>query len=262
MSSKRSRQNKLIEIIKSQGIQPVRELANILDVSEMTVRRDLEDIGSLTVPKNNITSQDNGNHNLLSVLEKFNEQKSAIGKMAASLISPNDVIIVDTGSTVFRMVQYLPTNYNLTVLCYNANVLFELRHRQDITILFCGGLYHPKTEMFESTEGIQYIKRLRANKVFLSAAGMHEDLGITCENMYEVITKQAVIQYSRERILMIDSSKFGQVKSSFFCEISEIDSVITDQMVPEHWRNLLRKKKINLNIADTDNRGADARIIM
>jgi len=255
MSSKRSRQNKLIEIIKSQGIQPVRELANILDVSEMTVRRDLEDIGSLTVPKGNTISQDVGNHNLLSVLEKFNEQKSAIGKMAASLISPNDVIIVDTGSTVFRMVQFLPANYNLTVLCYNANVLFELRHRQDITILFCGGLYHPKTEMFESSEGIQYIKRLRANKVFLSAAGVHEDLGITCENMYEVITKQAVIQYSREKILMIDSSKFGEVKSSFFCEISEIDSVITDQMIPEYWRNLLRRKKINLSISDTENRG-------
>jgi DeoR family deoxyribose operon repressor len=91
--------------------------------------------------------------------------------------------------------------------------------------------------------------------VFLSAAGVHEELGVTCENMYEVVTKQAVIQYSREKILLIDSSKFGQVKSSFFCEIPDIDSVITDQMITEYWRNLLRRNKINLSIADTDNRG-------
>jgi len=247
MSNKRIRQDKLIQIIKNQGMTAVRELASMLDVSEMTVRRDLEDIGSLSASSDrSISRSEDGEQDILSALEKYNEQKNEIGKLAASLVKQNDVIIIDTGNTVFRMVQYLPINYNLTILCYNANVLFELRHRQDITVLFSGGLYQPKSDMFESTEGIQYIKRIRANKVFLSAAGVNDDLGITCENMYEVSIKQAVIQYSREKILLVDSSKFGHVKSSFFCEISEIDKIITDKMLSKEWRNLLKEKGVEL----------------
>jgi len=245
MSNKRARQDKLIQIIKNQGMTAVREFASMLDVSEMTVRRDLEEIGTLSVGGDKYISQ-GGEQNILSALEKYNEQKNKIGKLAASLVSQNDVIIIDTGSTVFRMVQYLPVNYNLTILCYNANVLFELRHRQDITVLFSGGLYQPKSDMFESIEGIQYIKRIRANKVFLSAAGINDKLGITCENMYEVSVKQAVIQYSREKILLVDSSKFGHVKSSFFCEITDIDKIITDKMLSKEWRNLLKGKGIEL----------------
>jgi len=245
MSNKSARQDKLIQIIKNQGMTAVRELASMLDVSEMTVRRDLEEIGTLSVSGDKYISHD-GEQDILSALEKYNEQKNEIGKLAASLVRQNDVIIIDTGSTVFRMVQYLPANYNLTILCYNANVLFELRHRQDITVLFSGGLYQPKSDMFESIEGIQYIKRIRANKVFLSAAGINDKLGITCENMYEVSVKQAVIQYSREKILLVDSSKFGHVKSSFFCELTDIDKVITDKMLSKEWRNLLKGKGIEL----------------
>lgn len=243
MSNKAGRQNKLIDIIKIQGILPVRTLSTMLGVSEMTVRRDLEELKSSGLSE---THSDQNGYNLLTALQKSNEQKNKIGKTAVKLLQPNDVIILDTGSTVVHMLQYLPEDYNLTILCYNANVLFELRYKPGIKILFCGGVYHPNTEMFESTEGIQFIRKTRANKVFLSAAGVHKELGITCANAYEVPTKQAIMQSSIEKILVVDSSKFDQVQSAYFCELSDINKVVTDKMISDDWKILMKQKGIQL----------------
>ena len=157
------------------------------------------------------------------------------------------MIIIDTGSTTARILPYLPENMNLTILSYNANVLIELRHKPGIQLLFCGGNYHLNTEMFESEEGIAFIRRIRANKAFLSAAGIHRELGITCANTYEVATKQAVISSSSQKILVSDSSKFGRLRSAYFCDLDEIDTIITDHSLPKDWRDELSQRKIELH---------------
>ena len=247
MGKKEDRHRKLIQVIKAQGMLPARTLAEVLSVSEMTIRRDFEELRSLHHLEPVAERQPEMKaYDLLAALQKSNEQKQKIGKMAASLIKPNDVIIIDTGSTSARMLPYLPENDNLTVLCFNTNVLLELRYKEGIQPLFCGGFYHRNTEMFECPESIQFISRMRANKVFLSAAGVHKELGVTCANEYEVPTKHAVMQSSMERILLADSSKFDLVKPSYFCDLSEIHAVITDKGLPGEWAGYLREKGITL----------------
>lgn len=135
-SRKGKRQQDLINIIETQGMLPVRSIAAMLNVSEMTVRRDLEKLRN----DGGAAGEQSGQYNLLEAIEHSNHQKEEIGKYAASLIEPNDVIIIDTGSTTARILPYLPENMNLTILSYNANVLIELRHKPGIQLLFCGGL--------------------------------------------------------------------------------------------------------------------------
>ena len=241
MSKKVQRQNELVRIIEAQGMLPVKTIASMLNVSEMTVRRDIEALGE---ESGSVLNE----YNLLQALENSNEQKDRIGKKAASLIEPNDVIIIDTGSTTARILPYVPADKNLTVVCYNANVLMELRYKPGIRLLFCGGVYHPNTEMFESPEGIQFIERTRANKVFLSAAGVHAELGVTCANSHEVPTKNAVIKSSSERILVADSDKFGQVKSSYFCELDDVGTVVTDKNLSQEWEEFLKQKGIQVHL--------------
>lgn len=241
---KSKRQQDLIKIIEAQGMLPVRSIAAMLNVSEMTVRRDLEELRS---DGGAMAGEQSSQYSLLEAIEHSNHQKEEIGKYAASLIEPNDVIIIDTGSTTARILPYLPDNINLTILSYNANVLMELRHKSGIQLLFCGGNYHLNTEMFESEEGIAFIRRIRANKAFLSAAGIHSELGITCANTYEVATKRAVISSSSQKILLADSSKFGRLRSAYFCDLDDIDTVVTDHSLQEEWRNELKRRKIELH---------------
>jgi len=243
---KEQRQRDLLNIMKSQGQLPAKTFASILGVSEMTIRRDLKLLESQ--PNTDNSNCKNGEYNLLQAIALSNTQKDSIGRFAASLIQPNDVIIIDTGSTTPCILPYIKENLNLTILCYNANILMELRYKPGIQLLFCGGMYHSNTEMFESIEGIHFVNRTRANKVFLSAAGVHEELGITCANAYEVPMKQAVIASSLEKILVADSSKFDQLRSSYFCELDGIDVIVTDLGLSEKWQKIIEQKKITLHM--------------
>lgn len=230
------RQQKLLNIVERHGLLSVQSLAVMLGVSEMTVRRDLKKLRESTCQFDQKGEDSINDYSLLNAIEYANQQKDRIGKMAASLIAPNDVIAIDTGSTTARILPYLPDDKNLTVVCYNANVMLGLRHKAGMQIMFCGGIYHLNTEMFEGEEGIQFIRRIRINKAFLSAAGVHNELGITCANTYEVPTKQAVIASSAQKILLADSSKFGKLRSAYFCDLDDIDTVITDSSLTEERR--------------------------
>lgn len=255
MSKKEVRQQELLRIMEKQGIDSVKTLSSMLNVSEMTIRRDLQAIKAKILTNPDIASVvpanaevDTSNYNLFQAMNLFNQQKDEIGKFAASLIVPNDVIIIDTGTTTARMLPYIPEDKNLTILCFNANVLTELCHKQGIHLLFSGGVYHPNSELFESPEGIHFIQRTRATKVFLSAAGVHQSLGITCENAYEIATKQAIINSSLERILVADSSKFGKLCSAYYGDLSDIHTIVTDSNLSDEWRDYIVSLDITLHL--------------
>ena len=244
MTKKEQRQSLLLQMISAQGMLPIRTLASRLAVSEMTVRRDLAEL-ELGHPSDG----EEGGYSLLQELEKATAQKEQIGRAAAALIEPRDVIAIDTGSTTAKILPHIPTNYDLTVLCYNANVLFALRNRPGIRLLMCGGVYHPNTEMLESAEGVSFIRRIRVNKAFLSAAGIHQTLGVTCANPYEVAVKEAVLQSSSQKILVADSGKFGQVRSSHFCDLSQLDTIVTDTQLSPQWQADLVEAGVSLRLA-------------
>lgn len=254
MNKKEKRQADLVKIIETHGMLPMKEMASLLQVSPMTIYRDLNDLKYRpeSVPSANPSDEDSSkassSYDLLQAIQRSNEQKDKIGKFAAGLLNENDIIILDTGSTVDRMLPYIPENKNISIVCFNANVLAELRHKQGIHIFFAGGIYHPETELCESPEGIMFLKRLRANKLFLSAAGVHEHLGITCAKEYETATKKAIIESASTRILLVDSEKFDRVCSSHFCDLDIVDRVITDSKIPLHWQKLLEESGIPVDI--------------
>lgn len=257
MNKKQLRQQELLKIIERHDINSVKTLSNILNVSEMTVRRDLEDIKDrmenvkVDDAKSRTGIEDTDSHyNLFHAMTLCNVQKDKIGQFAASLIVPNDVIILDIGTTTARMLPHIPEDKNLAILCFTANVLTELRYKQGIQLLFGGGVYHPNSELFESPEGIHFIQRIRATKVFLSAAGIHRSLGLTCENSYEVTTKRAIIDSSLERILLADSSKFDKLCSSYFGDLSVVHTIITDRNLSEEWQKYIVSQGISLHMVD------------
>ena len=135
---------------------------------------------------------------------------------------------------------------HLSVLCYNVNILQQVLQNPNIEIAFSGGHYHTNTQMFESAEGINFIRSVRAHKVFVSAAGIHDQLGVTCINNYEVPTKRAVLLSAAEHILVADSSKFGTVHAAYFCDLSDIDTIVTDSGLDPEIADNIEKSGIRL----------------
>ena len=180
-------------------------------------------------------------------METNNASKRRIGTFAASLVQPNDVIILDTGTTVNFMAQSLPPDIPLTIICYNYNILPALYNRPNIQLIVAGGYFHRSSLSFESTENIELLQRLRASKIFISTSGV-DRMGLTCSNQYEVTTKSTALHSSKTKILLSDSSKFGVMRSSLFASLEEMDVVISDTNLSAEWQQCLQRKNIELHL--------------
>lgn len=254
---KEARMGRLIEIVQNRGYVPMKEMADLLQVSEMTVRRDLvhhrlsnqvRNVNGVLVPQGgpqgNLSEQD---YDLLHETTVQMEKKDRIGRFAASLIEEGDCVSFDVGTTTQQIVPHIHPDLSFEALCLTYNVLEQLCRNPRAGVALAGGFYQPLTQLFASEQGVNFIRTIRSNKVFVSAAGVHPTLGISCANPYEVAFKQAMLQSGNQHILVADSNKFGMVRSAYFCDLSDIHMVITDTDLPLQWVGLLEERGILLH---------------
>ncbi|GHV14104.1 DeoR family transcriptional regulator [Spirochaetia bacterium] len=251
--------NRLISILRRRGTAIVQDLAEEMGVSDMTVRRDLNELadnrivershGKATFIQNNpapIFENIENVYNLSYASGIMNKEKKRIAQFAATLVEPNDVVIIDNGSTTDTIPDHIPDDIQLTVVCYNLNIMVKLIKKEKIKIIMAGGYFHPSDQIFESAENMLLLKTIRANKLFLSASGVHQTLGMTCAHTFEVMIKQTVLGSSLKKILLADSSKFGVVKTVFFSSMDDLDMIITDKGLSPEWAEIIRNMGIEL----------------
>ncbi|GGB04325.1 DeoR family transcriptional regulator [Brucella endophytica] len=212
----------------------LRDAASYLGVSEMTVRRDigsdgekLNCLGGYVIPtQDSATPSD-------YVLDHEKDchaiDKARACAVAASLIEPQDTVFIDCGTTTPHLARQIPSNSDITVICYSLNVAEVLAVRSDVRLIMLGGLYHPQAASFSGDESIEALRRININKAFLSAGGVDERHGITCSHFHEVPLKQMAMQRSVQKHLVVDSSKFGKVRAARYASIQDFNSIISDQ---------------------------------
>jgi DeoR family deoxyribose operon repressor len=100
--------------------------------------------------------------------------------------------------------------------------------------------------MFKSPGGLDLIESTRSDKAYISAAGVHDSLGVTCANAYEIETKKAVMAATKTRILLADSSKFGKTLYAHFADLTDFNLIITDSAIPEEYVHRIEDLDISL----------------
>lgn len=256
MAAKTVRKEAILDFLKNKNIITVKELAQHFSVSDMTIRRDLytlEENDSVEIFFGGVSLKNkepinNGGYSIENELEERTEQKERIAKKAVSLIKENDVILIDTGSTTGSMLNYIEDDMFHTVYCYALNIINGVCARPNLRVVACGGYFHNNTRMFESEEGASLIKKTYINKAFLAARGITKEVGITTAEPYEIEMKKAAISSSEQKILLVDSTKFGKAWYAKYADLSEIDVVITDTDVDKKYIELLKKMDIVLYI--------------
>ena len=260
MSKINGRREKIILALKTSNMLSIKALAGMLNVSTMTIRRDLEFLaresivqfyhGGAVFNPHYLEKVTNPNDYYLQQQTLLHrEEKTLIAKKAAELLVPQETIMLDSGTTIYYLARELQDNHNFTIISWSLNVIEELIRKPRNKILSQGGVYHPETQMFENNQGMDIIKNSRASRAFISAGGVHSSLGITCPFHYEVETKRAAIKYSKESILLVDSSKFGKVCSAHMNEITGFHTVITDAGIPPEYEELIKDAGLELIIA-------------
>jgi DeoR family deoxyribose operon repressor len=263
---RRDRFSRIIQYLQVNHGATLKELAGQLAVSEMTVRRDLEDLAKqnavrlvhtgailpLGAPGGAQGGAQNGVPSLWSAADGDTaraSEKMHIGRKAASLVDPGDTLIVDAGAAAEWLVRALPPGMPLTIICNSLNILVEARRRERCAIVLAGGAMREETLAFESAEGVGLVRRHRANKAFLAASGVSERLGVTCAGSGEAEMKKAAIASSQTRVLIADSDAFGRVAPAWFAELKDFDVIVTDSGISIGFVEIARSLGIALHIA-------------
>lgn len=253
-------EDRLKNILKEVGLNgamSIRQLSDKLNVSEMTIRRDitrLEKDKQVSVfyggvilnqnrdknmSENNGPGFEKGSYSFEREASRQTDEKLRIAKKAAALIEPSDVLLIDMGSTCSLLIDYISDNSDHIIYTYSVNVLIKSIQKKNLKTVLCGGYFHDNTGMFESVEGIAQLKKAHFNKAFFGAMGVTDNIGVTTVHTYEVLTRRTALASSQQKILLVDSTKIGKAWYAKYADLSEIDIIITDNKInPEHIKML------------------------
>jgi DeoR family deoxyribose operon repressor len=253
MAKQSERIQKELDIISKRHFLTINQLAQELDVSEMTVRRDLRGLAREEKVKlvygGVISMLGYRNHNsytLTKEQDKNTEQKLAIVRRAIQFLEPEDVIFLDSGTTVQLFAEQIPRENTNTIICSSLNTLNILVKLPSCTVIIPGGVYSPKPVVFYDPDSTRLIRKYRANKAFIGTTGFELNLGLTCGYVEDAPLKQAMIESSKDKILLADSAKFGMVSTCLFGKIENFTMVITDAGIPEEYAHYIRSSGVEL----------------
>lgn len=235
MSKREERLQQLIELVDSFNNLHVKDAAKILNVSEMTIRRDIyyNNSSALNLLGGYIIyakEHRHISHYFVSEQQQLNiDKKKHIGRLAANLIKNNDIIFFDCGTTIPFIIEHIPKYINFTGVCYSLNVFLALQKHRNCKVILCGGQFQEDNAIFTSINEQTPLDIICPSKSFISAAGISLK-GVTCFNLPEIKWKMKAIKKSNIAILIADSSKFNQLKPAYFGELSEFDILISDNI--------------------------------
>lgn len=227
------RLEKLAAMLVGQSHVRLSAVAADLNVSEMTIRRDvMESGGRFACLGGHVIGAQNdaaGDYVLEQEVDHHAAAKTAACAKAVALIEDDDTIFIDCGTTMPRLAALIPRDLRLTAVCYSLNVAEILSRRENTRLIVLGGLFHPGAASFSGDAALAELKRLNINKAFISAGGVHEERGVTCSHFHEVPVKQAAIARAVESHLVVDASKFGKVRAAHFAEVAAFTSIVSDK---------------------------------
>lgn len=228
-----SRQAATIEMFERDKTLSIKELSARFGVSEMTIRRDfrvLERAGLIT------TSHGAGVSSKRLFLDMFSTQhsergadaKKAIAAKAAEYTAPGDIMILDTGSTVFELSGHLRDAKGLTVATPSLLTALNLFASNAVKVILLGGYVRPWSPDLFGSMTERNIAELHFHKAFIGADGIDPEEGFFCADMNSANIVRRIIESSDQVFVLADSSKIGRKALVRYAGFEQVDRLITD----------------------------------
>ena len=251
------RRQDILKLVSAQGTGTIVELSERYGVSEMTIRRDLQALereghlkytrgGAIIMPRDTLLAEPNYE----AKKRQYMGQKAEIARYAAQFVVDNDIIILETGTTVTGMVPHLADKENLTIVTNGLLATNELRMLVPKSTVICtGGILRGVSFTFVGPVAERFFHEFYAHKLLLSGLGFTLDAGLTDPQMIDTQVKKAMIASADQVIVLVDSSKFGIRSFTTVITPDDIDILVTDNGVPAEL------------VKDLEDRGVDVRVI-
>jgi DeoR family transcriptional regulator of aga operon len=235
---KNRRYHAILDALQQSGSIAVEELSAKLNVSVVTIRRDLDELAEQGLLNRTHGGAISGHpllyepfkndRSFMEQVKRLADEKRRIGRAAAAMVQPGETIAVTPGTTTAEIIRGLPFNSNITVVTNTVNIAMELSKRKDINVFVTGG--HLRGDWFSlvGATAVQALNNLLIHKLFIGADGLDVEWGASCHNADESELNSALLRRARRRIAVVDHTKFNVVAGWRICDISSVQAIITD----------------------------------
>ncbi len=249
-----TRRRLLLDLITRQGFATLDELVRVVEVSESTVRRDLEaleGIGSLKRTHGGAVSIGEG-RDLPALDDRVaaaKHEKETIGRTTAALFEEGDTVLLDGGTTTLEVARALAArSVALQVVTNSLPIAQLLSANKQVDLILIGGYVYPRTGVALGPLAIETMKTIRVRKAVLGAGGIVAD-GIYNSNLLLVETERQMMSCGQEVVIVADHTKFGRLALARLCGLNEVHRVVTDAGLPTEYRDILDAAGVRLEIA-------------
>lgn len=247
-----SRQQRILDVLVETGNATIENLSERFGVSRMTIHRDahvlakqglIDKLHGSVALKNRAVTQKTVNYRR----SRATTLKQSIITRAASLIEPEQVLVLDDSTTVAEMLPLLPALAPLTIITNSAGVIQALSPYSSLRLICLGGEFNAPRNAFFGLLTEQGAKALRANTMFLSTSVVHETGAF--QNDEDVVkVKRAMMNMADRSILLADSTKFQKGGLHRLADLNEFDRVLTDTQVSVQTRKAMSDAGVALEV--------------
>jgi len=235
------RHSMIIKAVSERSSVTIAELAEMLDVSASTVKRDLiilANEGKIIKVRGGAMSRNESFTSVEKNVEEkasiCTEEKMTIAKYAAELIENGDFVFLDAGTTTEKMIDYL--NVKDVTFVTNGFIHAKKLARKGYKVFITGGEIKASTEAIVGAECVLTLKNYNFTKCFMGTNGISLTAGFTTPDVNEARVKSAAIESSREVYVLADHSKFDEVSSATFAGLGKA-VIITDRIPNRKYNN-------------------------
>ena len=253
MTSMSERHKKILEILQLQGSISVTDLSERLNVSEVTIRKDLTALETqnklyMTHGKAIPISPYIGDRHINEKEKQNVQEKRLIGRRAASMLEDNDSILIASGTTILYAAREMVSARNLTVITASVSVSSILSQNKYIDVVQLGGMVRESSVSVVGSFAEDMLSYFNCRKLFMGADGVDLEFGVTTTNMMEANLNRMMMSSAQKTILLVDSSKFGKKGFSKICDLEKIDQIITDDKIPQVYLENLEELGIEVTV--------------
>lgn len=250
------RHQELLRLLRAKGVLSIRNLTELMNVSHMTVRRDiaaLEEIGQVASVQGGVRLAEwtprEPPRERVSRAELELPRKKAVAELAASFVEDDMVIFLDAGTTCQSVVPFLADRKNLTVVTNDFYVVTSLFDYPNIETIHTGGVVDPSSGSSCGRLAANTLKSLCLDIFFLSSGTWSIPRGVTTPSLDKVDVKLAAFDAASSCFLVADSTKFCTVATFLVTPLEKLDAIITDDELPVESRETIAAMGVSLHIA-------------
>lgn len=245
------RQDAILRTVKSRGACSIIELADMLGVSDETIRRNIRPLieknllskvhGGVVLPENSDDEQPFTRRLLTNAAEK-----EIIAELMAGLIKDGDSLMIDTGSTTAITARALRGHRALTVVTNCTEIARTLAAQPDNHVHMAGGEMRMDDSAIFGTSAISFVRQFRVQYAILSIAAISLQGEFMDHHMVEAEFSRAIIGQAQKTIVVADHSKFGTRAFVEVCSLADVDMLVCDQKPPEALHERLEEAEVTL----------------